>query len=410
MAKKYFDAPRPSSLRSVVATYFVLSFRECEDPLRHNALRNKDGCEAENKVELPFVRRMHQLLWWPPDIFALTSTVLARTGAYRMVVGPQGRIGKNLWQHLDWQARVNSHSEAWRSAVSKLLLTPADMKSIPQDEHNDDKQNYQKYFDATLWKEIDARCTDRSSRRQLEKLRFDSEEFDRNLDLNLLEILDPYPNFDNKDSPDRGKHSTYNLLKLFIGLITQLKDDDGPLADQNLLAVSVKADRYNRGIKGNSEERAAKFFEAIIGLHILADGASESIGVPRGSTHESAVFDALANTMLTLRGSLSTASKFYGVVLPKLHTPQSGLTLRNLSHNLTFHNSEVEVMWRSFPWSNFDENTLNILYVPHPFDFDPNRFKVDAEHYESVGYFTSLHGTKTMLKRYLKIDNGCVLS
>src|SRR5205085_6841320 len=100
------------------------------------------------------------------------------------------------------------------------------------------------------------------------------------------------------------------------------------------------------------------------------------------------IFDAFANVLLTLRGSLSTASKFYGVVLPKMRTPQSGLTLRNLSHNLTFHDCEVEVMWCSFPWANFDENTLNVLYVPYPFDFDPNRFKTETHHYESVGYFT----------------------
>jgi hypothetical protein len=269
-----------------------------------------------------------------------------------MVVGPDVLLGQNLWHQLDWQSRVEAHAEAWRSVISQLILKP-----LPHSTTSDEKCS-QVVADKILWDELNERVKDRCGRRHLQPFGLDS-------------------------SP-----AGCNLIHVFLRDIATLKDADGLLADQNLLAVSVKADRRNRPGAEKSEESAARFFEAIIGLHILADAAAGSIGMPRSSTKESAVFDAFANILLTLRGSLSTLSKFYGVVLPKMRTPQAGLTLRNLSHNLTFHDCEVEVMWRSFPWANFDENTLNVLYVPYPFDFDPNRFQSDTDYYESVGYFT----------------------
>lgn len=261
-----------------------------------------------------------------------------------MIVGPDRALGHDLWQRLDWSERVEAHAEAWRSIISRFLLAPFSVdRGIA---------NPQILADEEMWKELNILVKERCGRRRLEE-------------------------------PLRNQ----SLLEGFINDLVTLSDENGPLADQNLLAVSVKADNFRQTGK-RSLANAAKFIEAIIGLHILADAAAGSIGVPRSSTQESAVFDAFANVLLTLRGSLSTAPKFLGVVLPKMRTPQMGLTLRNLSHNLTYHDCEVEVMWRSFPWANFDENTLNVLYVPYPFDFDANRFEGDTEHYESVGYFS----------------------
>lgn len=361
---KLNDAPRPSSLRALVAWFFALSFRDYPDKLEHGADRDDDCNELADGELSPFARRLRQLTWWPPDIFALTSAVLARTGAYRMVVGPHRALGQNLWQRLDWQARADAHAEAWRSAISELLLQP-----LPAGRATGVSR--QQIADEMLAETLDKRVRERCKRRHLERL-----------------IL---PSLESTFGENSGKPSPEiadNLIDVFLRDIIELKDDDGLLVDQHLLAVSVKAERRNRPGAGSSEQKAARFLEAIIGLHILADAAAGFIGVPHSSTQESSVFDALANVMLTLRGSLSTVSKFHGVVLPKMRTPQSGLTLRNLSHNLTFHDCEVEVMWRSFPWSNFDENTLNVLYVPYPFNFTPTRFEGDTAHHESVGYFT----------------------
>ncbi len=82
-----------------------------------------------------------------------------------------------------------------------------------------------------------------------------------------------------------------------------------------------------------------------------------------------------ANFLLTLRGSLSRMPKFRGIVLPKARTPQTGLTLRSFSNNLTFHQTEVDVAWRSFPWFNSDENTVNLMIVPWPFEVPGRSFR-----------------------------------
>lgn len=364
------DAPRPSSLRALVAWFFALSFRDYPDNLEHSADRNARGRKMKGDWATPFAGRLRQLTWWPPDIFALTSAVLSRTGAYRMIVGPHKALGQHLWQRLDWQARVDAHAEAWRSAVSELILQPLSGNQTKG-------MNAQQVADEMLWEVLNDRIDDRCKRRYLERLVLPSHE-----------SMSEGKVKQGKKKRGPSTEVADNLIKVFLRDIIKLEDKDGLLADQHLLAVSVKAERRNRPGAGYSEQRAARFIEAIIGLHILADAAAGSIGVPRDSTQESSVFDAFANVMLTLRGSLSTVSKFHGVVLPKMRTPQSGLTLRNLSHNLTFHDCEVEVMWRSFPWSNFDENTLNVLYVPYPFDFKANRFEGDTAHHESVGYFT----------------------
>jgi len=352
------EAPRPSSLRSLVAWFFVLSFGDYEDGLNRSSAVEVEGPSA-------FESRLRQLVWWPPDVFAITSSVLKRTGTYRLIVGPDTTLGQHLWRRLDWAQRVEAHAEAWRRVISQEILEPLDLEKAKS--HKDLRKgkniSYQAFADNELWEKLDKTIKDRCGRRGVDEQGFPF-------------IAQSAQTFDKP-----GGHN--NLLKAFIRDIVQLRDDDGYLADQNLLAVSVKADTAI-----GSAEPAARFFEAIIGLHILSDAASGSIGMPRNSTNESAVFDGFANVLLTLRGSLSTAPKFFGVVLPKMRTPQKGLTLRNLSHNLTYHDCEVEVMWRSFPWANFDENTLNVLYVPHPFNFNPNCFKSDTQHYESVGYFT----------------------
>lgn len=96
---------------------------------------------------------------------------------------------------------------------------------------------------------------------------------------------------------------------------------------------------------------------------------------------------AVANMLLNNTGSLSSISKFHGIVLPKMRTPQSGLVLRSLSHQLTFHVTEVEVMWRSFPWLNNHKQSLNVLAVPYPDDVKKTTFETLEDNYHFTRYF-----------------------
>ncbi|MEL7169548.1 MAG: hypothetical protein AAGN64_09390, partial [Bacteroidota bacterium] len=357
-------APRPTSLRTLLAELYLLAFRDDKDLLFEPLFKADLTRQASIEVT-PFENRLRQLLWWPPDVFALTSIILNRTGLYRLVVGPDSDIGCDLWRQLDWQPRVEAHAEAWRSATSELLLGIPNIPGLGLS----DKKLTPNWRLARL---LQYRIHDRCGRRGVHPLPKAYRDRERRL-------------WDFRRRPNQIKAPSH-LIETFIQDLCYLEDPQGPLADQNILALSAKLAGLGPVVNPDNELR--RFFEAILGLHIIADAAAGSIGLPRSSTLESTVYDTLANLLLTLRGSLSTCPKFYGVVLPKMKTPQTGLTLRNLSHHLTFHRSETEVMWRSFPWLNIAENTVNILYIPYPFEVDPKSFKGENNYAESVGYFT----------------------
>jgi hypothetical protein len=100
-----------------------------------------------------------------------------------------------------------------------------------------------------------------------------------------------------------------------------------------------------------------------------------------------------ANLLLALRGTLSRIGKHRGIVLPKSRTPQSGVTLRSLSLHLSFHHTEVDVAWRAVPWTNVEENTLNLLLVPWPYHIRAEAFKPEmgpesAERLGNSAFFT----------------------
>ena len=60
-------------------------------------------------------------------------------------------------------------------------------------------------------------------------------------------------------------------------------------------------------------------------------------------------------------------------VLPKLHTPTAGTTLRSLTHNLALHeNVEIAVHWSQI--TTHLEHTINVLCVPWPLEVNPVDF------------------------------------
>jgi hypothetical protein len=126
---------------------------------------------------------------------------------------------------------------------------------------------------------------------------------------------------------------------------------------------------------GSVGEKQYGLFRAILTLHALADQACRGFGISARSAPGELSF--LAGMHLAATGSLSRLPKQHGVVLPKCRTPQTGLSLRSLSHHLTYHHSEVSVLWRCIPWINRDdhENTINVLAVPFPYEVSPRAFK-----------------------------------
>ena len=167
--------------------------------------------------------------------------------------------------------------------------------------------------------------------------------------------------------------NTINLNELRI--ISNINDNyNKPNADPN----------YNKNIIG--------FTIALLKILAAADYCCSGLGLVGQVTKQPKhlkLFHAVANLLLNNTGSLSTIPKFYGTVLPKMRTPQSGMTLRSLSHHLTFHVTEVEVMWRTFPWLNNHKQSLNILAIPYPTRVDEGDFGIVKEAYHPVRYFNA---------------------
>lgn len=109
--------------------------------------------------------------------------------------------------------------------------------------------------------------------------------------------------------------------------------------------------------------------EACFGFGTLGDRVSES-----DKAHEFAyqvVFPKTDNQGATLCVDICP-SKLR--VLPKLHTPQNGLTIRSLSHNLALcWGNEVVPHWYAVPQNR--KESLNLLLIPWPLEIKPTQFK-----------------------------------
>ena len=132
---------------------------------------------------------------------------------------------------------------------------------------------------------------------------------------------------------------------------------------------------------------AEKLTSVLLKLHAIADEACTGLGLPGNTPSRSALAHCLANLLLVAKGSLSSLPEPSGVVLPKMRTPQKGLTLRSLALHLTYHATEVEVMWRVTQWPNLEENTLNLLAIPWPPKVQSTFFHAESDTLESVRYF-----------------------
>lgn len=170
--------------------------------------------------------------------------------------------------------------------------------------------------------------------------------------------------------------------------------------------------KHRNGGFENEDERAWKVCKSLLELHAFADEICRNFGTPspanwadeiEQSAADSGSGDKLfrdykralqciANILLTSTGTLSRISPDIAKVLPKLRTPNVGLTLRNLSHHVTMHQTEVDVVWRTTPWVNIDEDTINILIVPWPTKFEarwvrPSLYTSDRESQEQTRFF-----------------------
>jgi hypothetical protein len=259
----------------------------------------------------------HDWLAWPPDTFALTSILLAKTGCYRFVIA-------GAWSRdAAWQSCAEAAGQQWLESVSRRLAAREDKRASDS-------------------------------------------------------VPDPF-------ASDQLLGTLRTRLTSCAGCVT-------------LEQLRVLDDR---------DEDARSMTEVLLKLHAVADEACTGFGLLDPIPPRSALAHCLANLLLTAQGSLSGLPKQCGVVLPKMRTPQQGLTVRSLSHHLTYHSSEVEVMWRVMPWPNIQENTINILAVPWPHHVERSYFRAQPDAFQPVRYFSykpPLNGaTPLPVERVLKL-------
>ncbi|HEY5746988.1 MAG TPA: hypothetical protein VIU12_12975 [Chryseolinea sp.] len=181
------------------------------------------------------------------------------------------------------------------------------------------------------------------------------------------------------------------------------------------LIASCGTVKFNE-LKALASDDAKKLTEKLILGLALADQASAGFGLPGVKKRETSLVYLIANLLLVTQGSLSCIPKFSGVVVPKMRTPQTGLTIRSLSLYLAYLDTEVEIMWRSVPWVNIDQNTLNVLCVPWPKEIDNHDFKSQPDTFETLRYFgydgkknqeEDFHPLMEMLKK-INVERGNV--
>ena len=133
-----------------------------------------------------------------------------------------------------------------------------------------------------------------------------------------------------------------------------------------------------------SEKRAS--CELMLELAAIADEASAGLGIPSEGDEESIEeFQFAIEGDQRLRVTAPRGSTLCNLidpsrarVLPKMHCPQSGLTIRSLSHHLALVlGDEIKPIWNQ--WSALDVGShLNLLVVPRPSVVDPVQFRQEA--------------------------------
>ncbi len=262
--------------------------------------------------------QLDEWLTWPPDIFALTSIILQRTGCYRITL-----IDTEWWESKGWQNNVKAKGQKWINEVGKLILEETTKDELYRSLGKDDTLSPPEFSIYGIWWEI----------------------LKSEFDIDTLR--------------------------------------------------TISSTEFNKFNKSNPIKEHYRIARLLTILHVFSDAACRAMGLTGlhvdASHRSSSAAHCLANLLLVSTGSLSTLPKTYGAVYPKMRTPQSGMTIRSLSFHLTFHTTEIEVMWRTIPWPDNHEQSINLLLVPHPYTVSTDHFEKFPDKFHRVQYF----GAKT---------------
>jgi hypothetical protein len=122
-------------------------------------------------------------------------------------------------------------------------------------------------------------------------------------------------------------------------------------------------------------------YDALLQLCVAADEASMGAGIPNRKAKkldpfQLAVRKHFADQTKTGSTLCKTIDRSKLCVLPKLHVPQSGMTIRSISHHLALcPTGDVDAQWIEVPVQR-DEHCLNLLLIPWPEATTPKHFRM----------------------------------
>lgn len=262
---------------------------------------------------------------WPPNVFAFTSVLLADSGAYRLVISPHTEASEHQW--------------------------PPELGPQQHDGAYDDVPRRRRRVGST------------DDNAELRRVRWQAHlEHTARAWRAFAEIQE------RRRSPSGGRPTQG----------VEAEREDGPSSGPGPVIEALCAliqDSFAAPVTGLTEPEGWPLCRALIELHAHADIASAGFGVP-GSCAEPGI-GMRARQALLYRGTVSDFGTDRIRVLPKLRTPQTGMTIRSLSHNLGIDRSEVKVNWQTstmlLPGERAHE--LNLLVIPWPYQVRAEDFR-----------------------------------
>ncbi len=131
--------------------------------------------------------------------------------------------------------------------------------------------------------------------------------------------------------------------------------------------------------------------EALTGIVAAADETCFGVGILKAIKDG---LDERAIYLLTTRNSLcENVHPSRATVLPKLHNPLNGMTLRSLTHNLAlWDRAEVTPIWQQVDLPDLKDG-MNLLLLPWPLRVAPTAFRASADNCgqhmpDGFGFFT----------------------
>ena len=131
----------------------------------------------------------------------------------------------------------------------------------------------------------------------------------------------------------------------------------------------------------NDINKTPELYQVLLQLCAAADEACIGAGIPNRKGIKSDSFQIAVRKHFVSQPNISstlckTIDRSKVCVLPKLHVPQSGMTIRSISHHLALcPTGDVDIQWIEVPVAR-DEHCLNLLLIPWPQATTPRHFRM----------------------------------